>query len=125
MLPHYNNLAHSFWRAQELSLFLKHLNIFQRPILDFGCGDGTFASLIFKEIDYGADIDNEALAVAAKYTIYKELLTINNSLIPLKSGTVSSVISNSVLEHCLDLNKILFEISRVLKKKDILFSQCQ
>lgn len=116
ILPHYDNLAHSYWRAQELSLFLKNLNIFQRPILDFGCGDGTFASFLFKKIDYGIDIDNEALAIASKYNIYKELLSINNSLIPIKSGTISSVISNSVLEHCTDLDKILAEISRVLKK---------
>ncbi|GAJ14680.1 unnamed protein product [marine sediment metagenome] len=27
ILPHYDNLAHSYWRAQELSLFLKNLNL--------------------------------------------------------------------------------------------------
>ena len=115
----YDSLAHSFWRAQESSLFMRHKNLIVPPILDFGCGDGSFASSLFREIDYGVDSNPEALSIAEKYRIYKILLQSTNISIPVEEAVVRSVISNSVLEHLFDLDTILSEINRILMKDGI------
>src|SRR6267142_1732990 len=59
-----SSLAHSFWRAQELSLFKRVSPCFERPIMDFGCGDGSFSACILESIDFGVDIDQAALSIA-------------------------------------------------------------
>lgn len=116
-----NSFSHSFWRAQEFSLFLSHKNLLQSPILDFGCGDGSFGSVIFSEVDYGADIDAQALEVAKYYGIYKNIILIpmDHYNLPFESESIGSVYSNSVLEHVSDLEKSLSEIYRILKPNGI------
>jgi SAM-dependent methyltransferase len=79
--------------------------------MDFGCGDGSFSSLIFQSIDYGVDSNPEALKRAQKYHVYRELLSDASSL---ATGSLQSVFSSSVLEHVKRLESVLFEISRVL-----------
>lgn len=110
----YDSLSHSFWRAQELSLFSKHLEVMKKPVLDFGCGDGSFASVLFKSIDYGVDHDPEALKIAAGYKIYEKLVQSTISKIPLGEASVQTVFSNSVLEHVGSLDDVLSEIHRIL-----------
>lgn len=110
----YDSLSHSFWRAQELSLFAKHQEAMKEPVLDFGCGDGSFTSVLFKSIDYGVDHDPEALKVAAGYKIYKNLVQSTISKIPLGEASVQTVFSNSVLEHVGSLDDVLSEIHRIL-----------
>lgn len=110
-----NAVAYSYWRAQELSLFWREMDNYERPILDFGCGDGFFSSNIFKSLEYGVDIDRTALAVAAQYHIYQELLTFDEMIAQVGSGTVGTVFSCSVLEHTDDLTTCLSEIGRVIK----------
>jgi SAM-dependent methyltransferase len=116
IFPFYEeSLAHSFWRAQEFSLFMRCQSQLQSPVLDFGCGDGSFAAVLFREIDYGVDIDEQALSVARQFGIYKQLLKSTGLEIPLPDGSVGSVFSNSVLEHVKHLEEALAEISRVLR----------
>lgn len=110
-----DSLAHSFWRAQEFSLLRRHLPLLERPVLDFGCGDGSFAAVLFEKVDFGVDIDEDALAVAKEFGIYGELLKSDGRRIELPDGAVGSVFSNSVLEHVSNLNDALAEISRVLR----------
>jgi len=108
------SLAQSFWRAQEFSLFMRNQALMQRPILDFGCGDGSFAAVLFENIDYGVDIDGDALRVAGKFGLYSNLLQSSKNRIPLPDGSINTVMSNSVLEHVQDLDNEIAEISRVL-----------
>ena len=108
------SLAHSFWRAQEFSLFMQHKRELHRPLLDFGCGDGSFAAVLFDEIEYGMDIDEQALELAAQFKIYSKLVKPEGVNIPLADGAVKSVFSNSVLEHVKNLDPFVREISRVL-----------
>lgn len=110
----FDSLGFSFWRAQELSLFKAHQDLLERPLLDFGCGDGSFASVLFETIDYGLDIDGEALETARSYGIYKATVQSTISTIPLADNSVRSVVSNSVLEHLSDLKGMLLEINRIL-----------
>jgi SAM-dependent methyltransferase len=110
------SLAHSFWRAQELSLFKRASVSFERPILDFGCGDGSFSACILKCVEYGVDIDRAALSVAKGYGIYQRLLTFEEMMTELPESSVAAVFSCSVLEHTADLRACIREIARVLKR---------
>jgi SAM-dependent methyltransferase len=110
----FESFGFSFWRAQELSLFKAHKNLLARPLLDFGCGDGSFASLLFEKVEYGLDIDADALETAKQFSLYETTVQSTISSIPLADHSVRSVISNSVLEHLSDLMAMLLEINRVL-----------
>lgn len=109
------SLAHSFWRAQELTLFKRASASFAPPVLDFGCGDGSFSACLFKAVEYGVDIDEAALSVAEQYGIYGELLTFDELTARLPSACIGAVFSCSVLEHTVDLRACIGEIARVLK----------
>lgn len=109
------SIAHSFWRAQEFSLLRRYSKYLSGPVLDFGCGDGSFAAVLFDRIDYGVDIDPEALAIARQYGIYGELVHAAAEYIPLEPASVGSVFSNSVLEHVSNLDKVIAEIARVTR----------
>jgi len=110
----YPHPGHSLWRAQELSLFHQHRARVVPPVMDFGCGDGSFASILFDAIDAGVDNDPDALAVARQYGIYRRLLQSTDDAIPMDAASVRTVVSNSVLEHVLRLDAMLAEIRRVL-----------
>ncbi len=110
----YDQPWHSFWRAQEFSLFRRHRELLQRPLADFGCGDASFASALFEMVDFGIDHDPDALAVAREYHLYRDLVHSHESSIPVPDTAVQSIMSNSVLEHVSDLPTILDELNRIL-----------
>jgi SAM-dependent methyltransferase len=115
IFPFYEeSLAHSFWRAQEFSLFMQNRALLRPPLLDFGCGDGSFAAVLFEKIDYGVDIDADALKTAGKFGLYSELVQSVGNRIPLPDGGVNSIMSNSVLEHVQGLEDVIGELSRIL-----------
>jgi len=121
LFPLYDaSLAHSFWRAQEFSLFMQNMAAVKTPILDFGCGDGSFAAALFSRIDYGSDIDEDALKIARNFNIYTNLIHTGDTQISLPDGAINSAISNSVLEHVRDLGAVMSELSRVLAPDGIL-----
>jgi SAM-dependent methyltransferase len=113
------SLAHSFWRAQEFSLFMQNASSLQRPLLDFGCGDGSFAAVLFSQIEYGVDIDGDALDTAKQFHLYENLVQSVNNAIPLPDASINSVFSNSVLEHVQELDDVIREIARVLSTTGI------
>lgn len=110
-----NSVAHSYWRSQELSLFMRASKEFTGPVLDFGCGDGAFSACIFKHIDVGIDIDQKALAIARGYALYAKLLSFEDMVLDIPDGSIGTVFSCSVLEHTTDLQECLHHIGRVLK----------
>src|SRR5690349_20805542 len=65
--PPFPNLAHSFWRAQELTLFHRHREWLAAPFLDLGCGDGVFGKLAgFPSTGVGVDYDLDSLMSAER-----------------------------------------------------------
>lgn len=110
-------LFFSFIRPQEAFLFHKYKKYLHSPILDFGCGDGFFAETVFGEhfLDTGLDIETERTKEALATHVYKKVLYYDGNIIPLKTKTQSTVISNCVLEHIPDLKKSLHEVYRVLR----------
>jgi SAM-dependent methyltransferase len=93
-----------------------------RPILDVGCGDGHFASVTFESrIDIGVDLHLPSLREAGGRGVYHLLLDSDGTRLPLRSESLGSAFSNSVLEHLPDLDGVLAEISRALKPGAPLF----
>ncbi len=121
LFVHYrHNFGHSLWRSQELSLFNRYRDYLRRPRLDFGCGDGSFSSVLFDCVDYGVDRDPVALQVAHGYHVYKNLICCDGASLPVKPQSVASIYSNSVLEHVDKLDEALWHLSRALRPGGIL-----
>lgn len=118
-------LSHCFWRIPEATAELGFFPLLHPPLLDLGCGDGTYtrillerASEIFTTNTYspliGLDPNPEERVKATKSGIYSQIFTTDSSNIPLPDASVNSVFSNSVVEHIKDKNGAIKEISRVL-----------
>jgi len=86
------------------------------PILDVGCGDGHFASLVFhRKVDVGLDPWHGPIHEASRRHCYNMLVEADGGEIPFPDETFGSAFSNSVLEHIPHVEKVLMETSRVLK----------
>lgn len=96
---------------------------FERPILDVGCGDGTFARMLFNgvTVDAGVDRDEREIERARQTRCYLDLRTAEVQQLPFDSGTFATVYSNCVLEHIPDIENALAEIFRVLKPGGALY----
>lgn len=103
-----------FLRAIE-SRFYDELSL-EGPVLDLGCGDGHFAEVTFSEkIDMGLDPWHGPIQEAGGRNIYRQLAEAQGSSMPFKDNYFGCCISNSVLEHIIDLNNVLNETGRVLR----------
>ncbi len=89
---------------------------FPRPILDIGCGDGHFGSVIFPGgADAGLDPGIADLSEAAARGVYRLLVSADSGAMPFARASFASVVSNCVFEHIPDIESTIAEISRVLK----------
>lgn len=114
--PEFPTLAHSFWRAQELTLFRRHQSFFSAPALDLGCGDGIFAGLAgFPEDGLGTDLDFLSLAAAVRRRKGLPPVVADVGHLPVGDRVIATCLSNSVLEHLSDLDRCLSEVARVLR----------
>src|SRR5687768_14968956 len=106
-------LALAFERIVECGIMRGQA--FERPILDIGCGEGLFATMLFAEkIDTGIDPDGRELDRARALGAYRELIQCRGHAIPKPDGTYRTILSNSVLEHIPDLDSVLMEAHRLL-----------
>lgn len=88
---------------------------FEKPVLDLGCGEGVFASILCAEpVDTGVDINLSELAAAKGYRAHGELLHCPADKIPKPDASYNTIFSNSVLEHIPDIESVLAECSRLL-----------
>jgi ubiquinone/menaquinone biosynthesis C-methylase UbiE len=86
------------------------------PVLDVGCGDGHFASLVFDQaLEVGIDPALTSLREAKRYGAYQLLTQSEGARLPFPDAYFQSAISNSVLEHIPDLQPVLNETARVVK----------
>lgn len=90
-------------------------NEWPAPILDIGCGDGIFASILCSaQIDTGIDPDKPELNSARESQAYRELIGCFGNDIPKPDKSFATIVSNSVLEHIPDLVPVLKEANRLL-----------
>ena len=86
------------------------------PILDLGCGDGHFASRTFDfQIDAGIDPWYGPLKEASQRGIYKQTFLSEGAAMPFPDNSFQTIISNSVLEHIIDLDPVIAEAARVIQ----------
>lgn len=95
-------------------------------LIDFGCGGGTTTEALSyyypKMSIYGSDISNNAINHAKKYGSGKiKYCQIKNNKIPYKSNSFDVCVSLDVLEHVDNLDAVLNEMYRLLKKQGKLF----
>lgn len=87
------------------------------PVYDVGCGDGHFASLTFdQKIDVGLDPWHGPIHEAKKHGAYRSLVEADGAKSPFPGQCFASGFSNSVLEHIPQIDDVLKETARVLKK---------
>jgi len=111
-----HSLGHILFRAIEANIFSKIK--MQSPVLDLGCGEGFFSSLIFKrkEISLGLDISFSYASIAVKRGIYRQMIIADACNLPLSNDSFMTIFSNSVLEHIINVDALLKEAARVLRR---------
>lgn len=89
---------------------------YPRPILDVGCGDGHFASIVFPDgVDVGLDPGMEETVESAGRGSYGLVVRASSTAMPFADASFGSVVSNCVFEHIPDIETTVAEIARVLK----------
>lgn len=85
-------------RSQEAMFFQKYKRFIKSKVLDFGCGDGFFAEVVFGKgkIDIGLDLENSRAKTAEKNKIYKKVIYYDGQKIPFKDNYFQTVVSNCV-----------------------------
>lgn len=125
-----NNFLKNYFQEAPLPLALERCleceilaqQDFVRPVLDIGCGEGLFAHILFAEkIDVGIDLNSREIERAKTYNAYHELICCSGDAIPKENETFNTIFSNSVMEHIKDIEPVLLEASRLLKKKGSLY----
>jgi SAM-dependent methyltransferase len=109
-LPYFRSML----RAVEAALY-QDLDL-PAPLLDVGCGDGHFAQACFDRIlDVGLDPWHGPIQEAGTRHNYHLLTEAYGGQMPYPDEVFGCAISNSVLEHIPEVEKVLAETRRVLK----------
>ncbi len=101
-------------RAAECRLFAG-LDL-PEPVLDVGCGDGTFAYALAPTTGWiGIDPAAASVKEARRLQAYRLLAVADGAHLPFPDGLFGSVVSNSTLEHIPDMERVLEEMCRDLR----------
>lgn len=101
------------WRAAEIAVLRE--NDYARPIVDLGCGDGQVTRQVLPRVEYGVDPYRPALVRAAELGLYERLIDRPIEAAPIPAHRIGSVVSNSVLEHLPQPEKILRAVAHLLR----------
>ena len=107
--------SQAFWRYFEVRA-LKQIT-FARPILEIGCGDGQFSSLIFREIDDAIDINPRSVDKCRRLgnQLYRRVRCLDARELQLSEGGYGTIYANCVMEHVPDLAGVLAGCFRGLR----------
>ena len=101
------------WRAAEVAVLREQ--VYERPILDLGCGDGLVTSQVLQRVEIGLDPDERVLKRAAQRGVYERFEAVPAEEMRLPDASIGTVVSNSVLEHLPRLDAVLEAVARVLR----------
>lgn len=96
----------------------------KRPVLDLGCGDGTFAKSLELEDIYALDSNSDLVnRINQNNTFYKEAFHADAAHIPFEDNFFMTVLSNCAVEHMDNIGDVLKEVRRVLNENgEFIFS---
>lgn len=93
-------------------------------VLDLGCGNGRFSTLVGRESYLGADISEEAIKIAKERNPDKNFIILKNHLnFPFENNYFDKTFCLSVLHHIPSLNfrqQFIKEAKRILKPQGLL-----
>jgi SAM-dependent methyltransferase len=107
----------ALWRAVELRIAAQEQ--YARPMLDLGCGDGLIGQVLFGSesgVDVGVDPWLDQVRQAARSGVYRRVDLASGQHLPYYAGAFATVFSNSVLEHIEDVEPVVREVGRVLRR---------
>lgn len=114
----YHVPSEAMWRAFELRKLtqLKKVMDFEAPVLEIGCGDGAFGSLIFSRIHQGIDLNERAVArcQALHGDTYASVHSMDARNMSFAPESFQTVFANCVIEHIPDLQGVIQESYRML-----------
>jgi ubiquinone/menaquinone biosynthesis C-methylase UbiE len=95
--------------------------IFKGKMLDFGCGSKPYRYLFSNIVEYiGLDYHNEGHPHdCEEIDVYYDGITI-----PFNDNSFDCILSSEVFEHIFNINEVLDELSRVLKKDGVILITC-
>ena len=115
------NLDRFHIRSKIHSFVLEQIAHLSGTVLDVGCGQMPYKSLIISQLNVkkyiGLDIDSAIDYGGAAPDIFW-----TNGNIPLPDDTIDSAFATEVLEHCPNPEHILAEICRVMKPSGYFFA---
>ena len=107
--------SQAFWRYFEVRA-LKQINC-ERPILEIGCGDGQFTSLVFRKIDEAIDINPRSVEKCQRLRnhLYRSVRCLDARELQLSESGYGTIYANCVMEHVLDIEGVLAGCFRGLR----------
>lgn len=118
--------ARALLKMYEYNIIAHFTSELKPVIVDVGCGDGAFSAATFNMRArafqmLGIDGSKRQLNMAKKRAIYPSVILADARFLPIKSDSLNTVISISVLEHIPELDDVLKELYRILRKSGVLF----
>lgn len=101
------------WRAAEIAALREQY--FEPPVLDLGCGDGLVMAMVLPQVELAVEPDAIALQQALHQGIYQQAIAAPIETAAIPTASISTIVSNSVLEHIPNLNAALRAVARILK----------
>lgn len=112
--------ATSWWRAVELAAVLRH-GLPAGSGLDLGCGDGKLMRILLQAATkptslVGVDPDPLEASDAQASGVYRRVHVAPGDRVPEPEASFDFVFSNSVLEHIAELDPVIAEVARLLRR---------
>lgn len=96
--------------------YFRELNL-QGEVLDLGCGDGHLTSKTLPDSKVqGIDPAFFSLRAAKRLNYFSGLVCSDGDKLPYQKSSFNTIISNSVLEHIPDVDSVIHEVVRILRK---------
>jgi SAM-dependent methyltransferase len=101
------------WRAAELKV-LRHLH-YQSPVLEIGCGSGSFSSLLLSRVEWGIDLNPREVVNCRNNKTHQNVSRMDARNLLFAGESFQTVFANCVIEHIPELDRALMEFHRVLR----------
>ncbi len=109
------SLQHSLWRSLELNAVLSAREYLREPLLDLGCGNGLFFSLILPHAEAGVDLDMQTLRACPDGLYTCAAVADASAGLPFPDDHFACIFANSVIEHVTAIGSLVREVARTLQ----------